>query len=43
MQRLFDKVGEFEIAETFDFLYQLDEPVEVDETTEDVVYVLRKK
>ena len=42
MNRLLDKVGLFEVAETFDFLYQLDEPVEVDETTEDVVYVLRR-
>jgi hypothetical protein len=43
MQKLLDKVGLFETAETFDFLYQLDEPVEVDGTSEDVVYVLRRK
>ena len=43
MQKLLDKVGLFETAETFDFLYQLGEPVEVDETSEDVVYVLRRK
>jgi hypothetical protein len=43
MQRLLAKVGVFEVAETFDFLYELDDPIEVDETSEDVVYVLRKK
>jgi SAM-dependent methyltransferase len=43
MQKLLDKVGLFDVAATFDFLYQLDDPIEVDETTEDVVYVLPRK
>lgn len=37
------KVPEFEILETFDFAYDLNEPIDVDGNTEDVVFVLRKK
>ena len=37
------KVPEFEIVATFDFAYELDEPIEVDSRTEDVVFILRKK
>jgi SAM-dependent methyltransferase len=43
MNRLLADVARFDVVETFDFLYQLDEPIEVDETSEDVVYVLRKR
>jgi SAM-dependent methyltransferase len=37
------KVPEFECVETYDFAYEFDRPISVDEKTEDVVYVLRKK
>ncbi len=43
MERLLTKTDVFEVVATHDFLYQLDDPIEVDETTEDVVYVLRRK
>ncbi len=42
-RRLLGSVGAFEVAETYDFAYRIDHPVEVDGTTEDVVFVLRKK
>ena len=43
MRRLLAKVPEFEIAETYDFAYEIDEPIKIEPTTEDVVYVLRKR
>lgn len=43
MASFLKKVPEFEIVETFDFAYELDEPIQVDSRTEDVVYVLRKR
>jgi SAM-dependent methyltransferase len=43
MQRLFDRTKDLELVETFDFGYDIKQPVEVDKQTEDVVYVLRKK
>jgi SAM-dependent methyltransferase len=43
MSRLLEKVSELEIAETYDFCYEIDHPIRVNATTEDVVYVLRKK
>lgn len=33
----------FELVETYDFRYDIDEPIELGYETEDVVYVLRKK
>jgi len=33
----------WEIVETYDFTYDVNEPIEVDSSTEDVVYVLRKR
>lgn len=42
-QELLDEVPEFEVAEVFDFEYEIDKPVQVDASAEDVVYVLRKK
>ncbi len=42
-QRLLAAVDAFDLAETFDFAYDINEPVEIDELTEDVVYVLRKR
>jgi SAM-dependent methyltransferase len=43
MKALFKKAPAFELLETYDFCYDVDDPIEVDEETEDVVYVLRKK
>ncbi len=39
---LLKKVPEFEVAAVYDFAYDIENPLEVDETTEDVVYILRK-
>lgn len=41
-KRLVESTGVFEVVATYDFAYDLDDPVEVNEATEDVVYVLRK-
>lgn len=41
-QALLKKVPEFEIAETYDFSYNAEEPIEVSTSTEDVVYLLRR-
>lgn len=43
MRSLLSRVPELETVATYDFLYQFDDPIEVDDTTEDVVYVLRKR
>ena len=43
MGELFKSVGRFDVLETYDFCYDIDEPIEVDALTEDVVYVLRKR
>ena len=40
---LLDRVGCWEIVATHDFAYDLSHPTLVDETTEDVVYVLRRR
>ncbi len=42
-QSLLGKVPGFELAETYDFAYEIDHPIEIGRETEDVVYVLRKK
>ncbi|TWU58683.1 Tellurite resistance protein TehB [Rubripirellula tenax] len=42
MDRLIESSGCWEVVETYDFAYDLSEPIEVDSTTEDVVYVLRR-
>ena len=41
--RLLKDEGSFEIAALHDFAYRIDEPIELDDATEDVVFVLRKK
>jgi len=41
-RRLLQRVGGWEIAATHDFAYRIDEPITVDDYTEDVVYVLRR-
>jgi SAM-dependent methyltransferase len=41
-QRLLSRISELELVETYDFAYDLRQPVRIDGRTEDVVYVLRK-
>lgn len=43
MAKLIAAAEVWECVETFDFHYEIDEPVEVDAACEDVVYVLRKR
>ncbi len=43
LMRLVKHVPQWELVETYDFAYRLDEPVSVDGDTEDVVFVLRKR
>ncbi len=43
MDRLIQSSGCWEVAETYDFSYDLNNPILVDDTTEDVVYVMRRK
>jgi SAM-dependent methyltransferase len=43
MWQLLRKVGQFEVAATFDFGYDLRNPVSIDAGTQDVVYVLRRR
>ena len=43
MDRLIDSSGCWDCIETYDFRYRIDEPIEVDSTSEDVVYVLKRK
>ncbi len=40
---LLARVPEWEIAGTFDFAYDIDAPIRVDDSTEDVVFVLRRR
>lgn len=41
-RRLLGRIARLEPVETYDFAYDVDQPVRVDAETEDVVYVLRK-
>ena len=43
MDELLTSVAAWEVAATYDFAYQIDQPVEVGPRTEDVVYVLRRR
>lgn len=43
MERLIASAEVWECLETFDFHYRIDEPAKVDASSEDVVYVLRRK
>lgn len=43
MKSLLSRIKDLEIAETYDFSYELDEPIKIDATTEDVVFILRKR
>ena len=42
LRRLVKDAGGWEIIETYSFHYDIDDPIEVDETCEDVVYVLKR-
>lgn len=42
MDSLIKASGKWESVETFDFAYDMNEPIQVDASTEDVVYVLRR-
>jgi SAM-dependent methyltransferase len=42
-QQLIDETARFDILETYDFSYEIDLPIEINEETEDVVYILRKR
>ncbi len=43
MNSLIKKVPEWELIETFDFHYDIEDPIKIDADTEDVVYIFRKK
>ena len=43
MAKLIASIGSFEIAETYDFAYNIARPISVNSKTEDVVYVLQKR
>ena len=43
MANLIERSGCWEILATYDFAYDLNDPIKVDETSEDVVYVLRRR
>ncbi len=43
MNELLSGVPEFEVVETHDFAYLIDDPITIDERTEDVIFVLRKR
>jgi hypothetical protein len=37
------RVEELELVEMYDFTYDIDQPIEIQPRTEDVIYILRKK
>lgn len=43
MARLVSSIGSFEVAATYDFSYDIRQPISVDSASEDVVYILRKR
>lgn len=42
MRQLLNRIPVFDVLETYDFRYDIDWPIEINATTEDVVYVLRR-
>ena len=42
LKDLLARVGRFETLQTYDFCYEIDDPIEIDALTEDVVYILKK-
>lgn len=43
IESLFAAVPDWEPVETYDFAYEIDEPIHVDARTEDVVFILKKR
>lgn len=43
MEALLASVPDWDLVVTYDFAYDIDDPIHVDATTEDVVYILRKR
>ncbi|MBW3542159.1 MAG: class I SAM-dependent methyltransferase [Planctomycetes bacterium] len=43
MQNLFARVPELEVAEVYDFSYDIEDPIDIGPETEDVIYVLRRR
>lgn len=43
LRKLLSRFAEWRIAETYDFSYEIDEPIEIRGDTEDVVFVLERK
>lgn len=41
--RMIENEGSWDVESAFDFRYQIESPIEVDDASEDVVFVLRKK
>lgn len=42
LERLLDRVALFDVEEVFDFSYRIDQPIEIDSETQDVVLILRR-
>ena len=42
-QKMIDKTEDWQIEEAYDFRYSIDDPIEIDDWTEDVVYILKRK
>src|SRR5690606_2072962 len=42
-RNLLAKAPKLELVETFDFAYDIDEPIDLDENTEDALFILRKR
>jgi hypothetical protein len=42
-QKMIDKTEDWVIEEVYDFRYSIDDPIEIDDWTEDVVYILKRK
>jgi SAM-dependent methyltransferase len=43
IERLLERVPQFEVAELFDFSYRIDRPIEIEPETQDVVFILKKR
>lgn len=43
MRALLSRVPEFEVVETYDFVYDIKRPIEIRPETEDVVFILRRR
>ncbi len=43
MNALLETVPAFDVVETYDFAYEINSPIRIDATTEDVVYILRRR